>query len=126
MSVMHIDAQIAEYIINHFTGQGIPVLAIHDSFLINRVHEGDLRSVMQTARNTISLKLFSQSIKETKVGYEGSDLTGFTHLIRTDRDFMLDILYHNYFSEEKVQIRKEVEDYKQLVGKQDNYYPAKS
>ena len=36
-SVMHIDAQIAEYIINHFTDQGIPVLAIHDSFLINRV-----------------------------------------------------------------------------------------
>ena len=46
---MYIDAQIAEYIINHFTDQGIPVLAIHDSFLINRVHEGDLRSIMQTA-----------------------------------------------------------------------------
>ena len=86
-SVMHIDAQIAEYIINHFTGQGIPVLAIHDSFLIDQIIEGDLRSVMETACNTISLKLFSQSIKQTKVGYEGSDLTGFTHLIRTDRAF---------------------------------------
>ena len=92
---MYIDAQIAEYIINHFTGQGIPVLAIHDSFLIDQIIEGDLRSVMETACNTISLKLFSQSIKQTKVGYEGSDLTGFTHLIRTDRDFMIDILYHN-------------------------------
>ena len=125
-SVMYIDAQIAEYIINHFTGQGIPVLAIHDSFLIDQIIEGDLRSVMENACNTVSLKLFKRSIKETKVGYEGSDLTGFTHLIRTDRDFMLDILYHNYFSEGKVQRRKEVEDYKQLVGKQDYYYSAKS
>ena len=109
----------------HKTGI-IPVLAIHDSFLINRIGEGDLRSTMQTACNTIGIKLFIQIVKETKVGYEGSDLTGFTHLIRTDRDFMIDILYHNYFSEEKVQRRKEVEDYKQLVDKQDYYYPAKS
>ena len=35
-------------------------------------------------------------------------------------------VYNNYFSEEKVQRRKEVEDYEQLVGKQDYYYPAKS
>ena len=34
--------------------------------------------------------------------------------------------FFNYFSDEKVQRRKEVEDYKQLVGKQDYYYPAKS
>ena len=125
-SVMYIDAQIAEYIITHFTDQGIPVLAIHDSFLINRVHEDDLRSIMQTACNTIGIKLFNKNVKETKIGFEGLDLTGFTHLLRTDRDFMIDILYPNYFSEEKVQRRKEVGDYKQLVGKQDYYYPAKS
>ena len=103
---MHIDAQIAEYIINHFTDQGIPVLAIHDSFLIDRIIEGDLRSVMQTACNTISLKLFSQSIKQTKVGYEGSDLTGFTHLIRTDRDFLIDTTFKDKYSDEKYKKEK--------------------
>ena len=125
-SVMHIDAQIAEYIINHFTDQGIPVLAIHDSFLINRIGEGDLRSVMETACNTISLKLFSQSIKQTKVGYEGSDLTGFTHLLRTDREFLIDTAFRDKYSESELERRKEVQSYRELVGEQDYYYPAKS
>ena len=125
-SVMHIDAQIAEYIINHFTDQGIPVLAIHDSFLINRVHEGNLRSVMQTACNTIGLKLFNQSVKETKIGFEGLDLTGFTHLLRIDRDFLIDTAFKDKYSEIEIERRKEVQSCRELVGEQDYYYPAKS
>ena len=54
---MRIDAEIAEHIINHFTDQGISVLAIHDSFLINRAHEGDLRPIMQTACNKVAINL---------------------------------------------------------------------
>ena len=123
---MYIDAQIAEYIINHFTGQGIPVLAIHDSFLINRVHEGDLRSIMQTACNTIGRKLFNQSVKETKIGFEGLDLTGFTHLLRTDRDFLIDTAFKDKYSENEIERRKEVQSYRELVGEQDYYYPAQS
>ena len=123
---MYIDAQIAEYIINHFTGQGIPVLAIHDSFLINRIREGDLRSVMQTACNTIGIKLFNQIVIETKIGFEGLDLTGFTHLLRTDRDFLIDTAFKDKYSESEIKRRKEVESYRELVGEQDYYYPAKS
>ena len=82
---------------------------------------------METACKTISLKLFSQSIKQTKVGYEGLDLTSFTHLLRTDRDFMIDMLFKDKYSDREVQRRKEVESYKQLVGKEeDYYYSAKS
>ena len=123
---MYIDAQIAEYIINHFTNRGTPVLAIHDSFLINRVHEGDLRSIMQTACDTIALKLFNQNVTETKIGFEGLDLTGFTHLLRTDRDFIIDILFKNKYSESEIKRRKEVQSYRDLVGEQDYYYSAKS
>ncbi len=125
-SVMYIDAQIAEYIINHFTDQGIPLLAIHDSFLINRVHEGDLRSVMQTACNTIGLKLFNQIVTDTKIGFEGLDLTGFTHLLRTDRDFLIDTAFKDKYSENEIERRKEVQSYRELVGEQDYYYSAKS
>ena len=106
---MHIDAQVAEYFINRFTYQGIPVLAIHDSFLNNRVHEGDLRSVMQAACNTIGIKLFNQIVTETKIGFEGLDLTGFTHLLRTNRDIMIDILFKDKYSESEIERRKEVE-----------------
>ena len=123
---MYIYAQIAEYIINHFTDQGIPLLAIHDSFLINRIYEDDLKTVMQTACREIPLRLFNQSVTKTQVGYEGLDLTGFTHLIRTDRDFMIDILFKKKYSESEIERRKEVQSYRELVGEQDYYYPAKS
>ena len=63
---------------------------------------------------------------KAKVGYEGIDLTGFTDLITTDRDFMIDMLFKDKYSDREVQRRKEVESYKQLVGKEDYYYSAKS
>ena len=126
ISVMKIDADIAEYIINHFTDRGTPVLAIHDSFLINRIYEDDLKTVMQTACREIPLRLFNQSVIKTKVGYEGIDLTGFTDLISTDRNFMIDTFFKDKYSDREVQRRKEVESYKQLVGERDYYFSAKS
>ena len=123
---MKIDAEIAEYIINHFTDRGTPVLAIHDSFLINRIYEDDLKTVMQTACREIPLRLFNQSVIKTKVGYEGIDLTGFTDLISTDRNFMIDTFFKDKYSDREVQRRKEVESYKELVGKEDYYYSAES
>ena len=126
ISVMKIDADIAEYIINHFTDRGTPVLAIHDSFLINRIYEGDLQRVMQTACNKVAVREVNQPINNTKVGFEGTNISGFTHLLRTDRDFMIDMLFKNKYSDREVQRRKEVESYKELVGKEDYYYSAKS
>ena len=95
-------------------------------FLINRVHEGDLRSIMQTACNTIGIKLFNQSVKETKISFEGLDLTGFTHLLKTDRDFLINIAFKDKYSESELERGKEVQSYRELVGEQDYYYPAKS
>ena len=109
-----------------FTDQGIPLLAIHDSFLINRVYEGDLRSIMQTACNTIGIKLFNQIITDTKIGFEGLDLTGFTHLLRTDRNFIIDTAFKAKYSESEINRRKEVQSYRELVGEQVYYYPAQS
>ena len=125
-SVMKIDADIAEYIINHFTDRGTPVLAIHDSFLINRIYEGDLKRVMQTACNKVAVREANQPINNTKVGFEGTDISGFTHLLRTDRDFMIDMLFKDKYSDREVQRRKEVESYKQLIGEKDYYFSAKS
>ena len=123
---MKIDAEIAEYIINHFTDRGTPVLAIHDSFLINRIYEGDLKRVMQTACNKVAVREANQPINNTKVGFEGTDISGFTHLLRTDRNFMIDTFFKDKYSDREVQLRKEVESYKQLVGEKDYYYSAQS
>ena len=73
-----------------------------------------------------SLKLFNQSVKETKIGFEGLDLTGFTHLLRTDRDFLIDTAFKDKYSEGEIERRKEVQSYRELVGEQDYYYAAKS
>ena len=86
----------------------------------------DLKTVMQTACREIPLRLFNQSVIKTKVGYEGIDLTGFTDLISTDRNFMIDTFFKDKYSDREVQRRKEVESYKELVGKEDYYYSAES
>ena len=59
ISVMKIDAEIAKYIINHFTDKRIPVLVIYDRMLINSIYKGDLKTVMQTACREIPLGLFN-------------------------------------------------------------------
>ena len=41
------DGQIALQIVNHFGKQGIPILAIHDSFVVQRQHKDELNTVMQ-------------------------------------------------------------------------------
>ena len=81
---------------------------------------------MQTACNTIGIKLFNQIVIETKIGFEGLDLTGFTHLLRTDREFLIDTAFRDKYSESEIKRRKEVQSYRELVGEQDYYYPAKS
>ena len=65
-------------------------------------------------------------MSKKKIGHEGLDLTGCTHLLRADRDFMINTLSNYKYSEKEVQRRKEVQSYRELVGEQDYYYPAKS
>lgn len=43
------DSDIAERVMNHFTTKGIPVLMIHDSFIVERQHEAELERVMSEA-----------------------------------------------------------------------------
>lgn len=40
------DSEIAERIMNHFTAKGIPVLMIHDSFIVEQQYEDELREIM--------------------------------------------------------------------------------
>ena len=37
-------------------------------------------------------RLFNQSVTKTKIDYEGIDFSAFTHLLRKDRDFMIDMV----------------------------------
>jgi nucleoid-associated protein YejK len=46
---MNVDARIAEKVHQHFTYQGVPVLSVHDSFIIDYTRVGELKRVMAEA-----------------------------------------------------------------------------
>lgn len=47
--LMNVDARIAEMVHRHFTDQGVPVLSVHDSFIIDYTRVGELKRVMADA-----------------------------------------------------------------------------
>jgi hypothetical protein len=47
MRLMNLDSKIALSIIQHFSKQGIPILAVHDSFLVQEHYHDELMQVMQ-------------------------------------------------------------------------------
>lgn len=51
--LMNVDARIAEKVHRHFTQQGVPVLSVHDSFIIDYTRVGELRRVMAEASASV-------------------------------------------------------------------------
>jgi hypothetical protein len=49
MKIMNKDAKIALDIVNHFAKKNIPILAIHDSFIVEKQYKTELLQVMKTA-----------------------------------------------------------------------------
>ncbi len=49
ITLMHKDGMIAAYIMNALTDKGIPVLTVHDSFIVQRHHFSELRIAMVMA-----------------------------------------------------------------------------
>lgn len=47
--LMNVDARIADRVHRHFTQQGVPVLSVHDSFIIDYTRVGELKRVMAEA-----------------------------------------------------------------------------
>jgi hypothetical protein len=51
--LMNLDGQIAEIVQRFFTRRGIPVLSVHDSFIIDYTHVGDLKIAMGLAAERV-------------------------------------------------------------------------
>jgi hypothetical protein len=49
VELMRIDGNITARVINHFTSQGIPVLTVHDSYIVNQEHDTTLMDQMNKA-----------------------------------------------------------------------------
>lgn len=63
IDLMNQDAKIAERIISHFTRKGIPILAIHDSFIVPMGLETELDDTMQVAFTSV-MQIAGGKIKE--------------------------------------------------------------
>jgi hypothetical protein len=51
--LMRLDSNITERIHNHFTQKGIPVLSVHDSYIVAIDHVDELRQVMRDASKAV-------------------------------------------------------------------------
>jgi hypothetical protein len=49
VELMNVDGRITAKVINHFTKKNIPVLTVHDSYITQEHHSGELRRVMNDA-----------------------------------------------------------------------------
>lgn len=85
LNLMNIDAKIAEYVIIRFTQSDIPVLCIHDSFIVPIRQDGFLRTCMKEAIETI-LSDFKVNTKQEGLGYH--QWQGVRHI---DYDFYLSL-----------------------------------
>jgi hypothetical protein len=64
LNLMNLDSQIANMIIDYYTKQDIPILCIHDSFIINWKREEELRRIMDMASVQVNGKPIQQDAKK--------------------------------------------------------------
>jgi hypothetical protein len=60
---MHLDGQITSRVHNHFTEKGIPVLSVHDSYIIDFRKVDELRKAMAEASKAVVGRPLATSIK---------------------------------------------------------------
>ena len=64
LRIMNLDSRIALEVVNHFGKQGVPILAVHDSFLVQRQYADELESVMLQYYQTLT-KGYTIRVKRT-------------------------------------------------------------
>jgi hypothetical protein len=63
---MWIDSQIANLVLDHFSQKDIPVLCIHDSFIIQYDKEPELRDILDQATHQITKSRVRHDIKNER------------------------------------------------------------
>lgn len=71
LRLMNIDSQIANLVIDHFTQKDIPVLCIHDSFIIQYDREPELRRILDQATHQVTNHTINHDIKNDRNSYNG-------------------------------------------------------
>ena len=71
LRLMNIDSQIANLVIDHFTQKDVPVLCIHDSFIIQYDKEPELRRILDQATHQVTNYTINHDIKNDRNNHYG-------------------------------------------------------
>ena len=88
VGLMNIDSQITEKIVEAFTSKGIPILCMHDSFIIQVQHDNELRTQMQRAVEQVS------GTNNFKIKRKNIGLGQVTQWMHSDREYYLSSIKH--------------------------------
>jgi len=112
VELMHMDGRITAKVIKHFTNKNIPILSIHDSYITQNQHTGELRKVMN---KVVTEELNGFKINIDQEG-EGSDkVQAFKN---QDRANALDYNYDNVPSYKRTEgFRKRNKRHKEWLKK---------
>ena len=115
VELMHIDGRITAKVIEHFTKKNIPILSVHDSYITQNQHSGELREVMN---KVVTEELTGFRIKIDQEGIGSDQVQAFKNM---DRSNSLDYKYENIPSYKRTEGYKErVKRHKQWLSLQDN------
>ena len=128
LSITNVDSDIAEYVIHYFTINNVPILSIHDSFLVPFISENALRYAMRKACEVVSEIRLGTSIEKTKITYEYGPIIDSKDADRTYLDtaeelnFVINTENNDIFNQSDFSKHKEiVEKHLSLVGTYDYY-----
>ena len=71
LRLMNIDSQIANMVLDYFTQKNIPVLCIHDSFIIQYDKEPELRRILDQSTHQVTSSRISHDIKNERNSHSG-------------------------------------------------------
>jgi hypothetical protein len=63
IQLMYLDSQITAHVHEHFTKQRVPVLSVHDSYIIDHMKVAELRQVMAEASEAVMGRALPTAIK---------------------------------------------------------------
>ena len=101
VELMNVDGRITSKLINHFTKKNIPVLTIHDSYVVSNEHSGELRTTMN--------KVVAEELKGFKINLdqEGVGRDQIQAFMNMDRANAIDFNHNQRVTYERTEGYKE-------------------
>ena len=117
---MSIHGQIANLVIDHFTQRDIPVLCIHDSFIIQHDKEPELRRILDQATHQVTNYTINHDIKNDRNNHYGKvsgNIKGYEEPVVVEYHTPIHIDPTSQYLDRKAKFTKwfELSEYKQRV-----------